>query len=124
MNEQKLLKILKGIPVDTVIPGLTKGKEYIYSGVKEYDSHGKAPEHDGNLVIVLNSDKRQRKEIKLFISTLVYFFIDGSRYLGYGRLPPAYLKYRNETMNLTPNAFEFESHYKSVATHIYRLINK
>lgn len=122
MDEAKLLKIVSNIPKGQIISGINKGTKYIFLGTEHYDSHGKAPELNGSLVIILESEKRNRKRIKLFVNVLASFLKDGRTFLSYGRLPPSYiLEFRRGTKGRIPNLSQYESHYKSLARYVYSI---
>ena len=124
MDENKLRNIIRGIPDGKVIEGINKGTRYIFLGIEKYDSHGKAPELDGSLVIVLESEKRKRGKIKLFSEVLISLLTDGRSFLSYGRLPPTYiLKYCRRPKPRIPNLSDYVSHYKSFARYIYMITN-
>jgi hypothetical protein len=122
MNAAKLENLVRSIPEGQVIRGINKGTEYIYLGLEQYHSHGKAPELDGSLVIILESSKRKRSKIRLFFTPLEFFLKDGSRFLCYGQLPPSYvLEFRRGIKKRFPNLTEFETHYKSFAKFVYQI---
>jgi hypothetical protein len=124
MNEETLLHLVRSIPHGQAIRGINRATEYMYLGLEHYDSHGKFPELDGSLVIVLESNKRKRSKIRLFFTPLEYFLKDGPGFLSYGRLPPSYiLEFRRGNRKQFPNLSEFESHYKSFAKHVYQIAN-
>jgi len=122
MDENKLLTIIRKIPDGKVIEGINKNTRYIFLGIEDYDSHGKAPELDGSLVIVLESEKRKRSKIKLFPEVLISLLSDGRSFLSYGRLPPTYIqKYCRRPKRRIPNLSDYISHYKSFARYIYMI---
>jgi hypothetical protein len=124
MNQATLQHLVGNIPQGQVIRGLNKATEYIYLGLEHYCSHGKAPELDGSLMIVLESSRRKRSKIKLFFTPLEYFLKDGPRFLTYGQLPPSYvLEFRRGIKKRFPNLTEFETHYKSFAKYVYQIAN-
>jgi hypothetical protein len=124
MDENKLLTIIRKIPEGEVIAGINKSTRYIFQGIEKYDSRGKAPELDGSLVIVLESEKRKRSRIKLFPEVLVSLLTDGKSFLYYGRLPPTYVqKYCRHPKPRVPNLSDYVSHYKSFAKYIYTIMN-
>jgi hypothetical protein len=121
MNKERLLKVFDSVKYGETIPGINQNTRYRFVGVEVYDSHGKAPEFDGESVIILESDRRKRKTIKLFVNVLVTFVTDGRGYLSYGRLRPSYLRdYRTSQGIKAPNLPDYESHYKSLARYVYR----
>ena len=123
MDETKLVRIVRRIPEGQIIAGINKNTTYVFLGLERYDSHGKAPELDGSQVIVLESDKRKRKKITLFINPLTYFLKDGRSFLSYGRVPPLYiLEFRRGARTRIPNLSQYESHYKSFARYVYSII--
>jgi hypothetical protein len=122
MDEAKLLKIVSRIPKGQIIPGINKATKYIFLGLHHYNSHGKAPELDGSPIIILESEKRKRQRIIIFVNVLSYFLKDGRAFLSYGRLPPSYiLEFRRGAKGSVPNLSQYESHYKSFARYVYTI---
>jgi hypothetical protein len=121
MTKEKLLRFFDSVRQGETIRGINKNTRYTFAGIGAYDSHGKAPEFDGASVIILESERRKRKTIKLFVDVLVSFVTDGAGYLSYGRLPPLYLQeYRSRQGVSVPNLPDYVSHYKSLARYVYR----
>lgn len=119
MNTFQLMNKLKGMKNGQVIVGINKGKEYRFLGIEEYYSRGKSPDYDGKLVVVLESEQRKRRKIKLFIEIIEYFVKHDGEYISHGKLPPEYCsKYRIGVSYGVPNLIEYESHYKSLAMYL------
>lgn len=91
IDRTKLLRILKTIPEGEIIAGINIKTKYKFITIEEYNSHGKAPDLDGAPIVILESDKRKRSKIKLFVFVLVYFLKDGVSHLSHGQLPPSYV---------------------------------
>jgi hypothetical protein len=125
IDEARLVDIARNIPCGQVIPGINKDTRYSFVGLEQYDSHGKALEMDGSLVIALESTRRKRKRIRLFVKALVYFLKDGEACLSYGIMPPSYiLEYRRNPKPRIPNLSEYGSHYKSFARYVYSIARR
>ena len=125
MNQEDLLRILKLIRIGRSIPGMNRGTQYRFAGVGVYHSRGKAPDFDGQAIVTLESAKRSRPQIHLFVSVLATFLADGKTYLGYGRTPPSVvLAYHRGDGPRIPNLTEYESHYKSLARYIIDAVGR
>ena len=121
MNSAQLLERLKAMKPGQAVNGINPGKQYRFGGLEAYSSRGKSPRFDGELVVVLESEDRKRRRIKLFVSVLEYFVRHDGEFLAHGRLPPEYCaKYRAGMNHGVPNLFEYESHYKALALHLCR----
>ena len=122
MNKNQLMKKIKALNEGEIIKGANKGKEYHFKGIEEYRSRGKSPKYDGELVVVLFSEERKRRNIKLFIKILEYFVKHDGKYISHGRLPPEYCeKFHNGVDHGVPRLFDYENHYKALANHLCKI---
>ena len=122
MTKLQLIKTLNQIRLGETIPGTIAGKSYKFKGVQEYTGRGRYSSLKGKDVIILQSAERKRSII-LFLTPLLALVNSDSKDLTYGNLPIAYLKkFRSGNFKGIPNIYEYESHYKSLARYIQKLI--
>ena len=122
MTMQELIEVLKEVKKGDRISGTVAGKFYTFKGIEKYSGKGRYPHFKGIEVVVLQSDKRKRRMIVLFLEPLLLLVNADLQALRYGRLPEDYVdQYWSGGSRDIPNMYEYESHYKSLARYIKKL---
>lgn len=103
----------------TIIQGLLPGKNYKYVGCAKYIDKGKYSHLNGTEVIIIESDNRKRKLVKLFLEPLVILSNCSFEQIGYGKIPSEFVELRYAKNEIKyPNILDYEPYYKSVARFI------
>ncbi len=119
MTKQELIEVLKEVKEGDRILGAVAGKYYTFKGIEKYSGKGRYPHFKGIEVVVLQSDKRKRRMITLFLEPLLLLVNADLQELRYGRLPEEYIdQYWSGDSRGIPNLYEYESHYKSLARYV------
>ena len=103
----------------TIIAGILPGKSYKFVGFSKYIGKGKYSLLNGTEVIIIESNNRKRKLVKLFLEPLVILSNCSFDQIGYGKTPSAFveLRYVKKGMKF-PNILDYEPYYKAVAKFI------
>jgi len=125
MTNLELTTILGKMNHGDVIPGTIAGKSYTFTGLEKYPGRGRFSHLKGQDIIVIMSGERKRSMIKLFVDPLLLFVNAPPEELSFGHLPHEYMRvfnWRNKPK--IPNVNEYETHYKSVARHLQRILKQ
>ena len=123
MTSNQLITIISQIKIGSEIPGTIRGKSYSFGGIQKYKPRGRYSYLDGTEVVVLHSNERKNARIILFLEPLLLFVNATESKLSHGQLPSSYIEaYRSGDTQGIPNIYEYESHYKSLARYIKKLI--
>jgi len=125
MTEQELMAMLKELPAGTSIPGMVKGKTFLYSGLKRYPSRGKWAHMAGENVVILESMKRKRREMLLFPKPLLFLVNQPAEDFGFGRGPDLHAGgFTPYDGCQYPNMYSYSTYYKCFARYLHTAITQ
>ena len=117
------MTIISQIQIGSEIPGTIRGKSYSFGGIQKYQPRGRYSYLEGTDVVVLHSKERKNARIILFLEPLLLLVNSAKSELSHGHLPSSYIEaYRTGDTQGIPNIYEYESHYKSLARYLKRVI--
>jgi len=123
VTSNQLITIISQIKIGSEILGTIRGKSYSFGGIQKYKPRGRYSYLDGTEVVVLHSNERKNARIILFLEPLLLLVNATESKLSHGHLPSSYIEaYRSGDTQGIPNIYEYESHYKSLARYIKKLI--
>jgi hypothetical protein len=120
ITKHNIIFFLEKCETETRIPGLLSRNVFTFIGLEKYPGRGKYAHLKGSDIIIIESEKRnKRARIKLFLDLVVMLSNFSFDEIGYGKIPPAFVALVHaENGPKFPNLYEYERHYVLVARFI------